>query len=430
MTIWLWIGFVFVVLVFLAIDLGVFHRDSRKISTREATIWTLIWIGTALLFNVGVYYLYEYQVMGIGAASAGGDAIGGGEAALEFLTGYVIEKSLSLDNIFVIALIFAYFGVPLQFQHRVLFYGILGALVMRGGMILIGAALIERFTWVTYAFGGLLVITALRMLSVDDEKVEPEKNPLVKFARLVFPVSPALEGEKFFTRVDGKRAITPLFLVLLVVESSDLLFAIDSIPAIFAITHEPFLVFTSNVFAILGLRSMYFVLASILETFRHLKTSLVFVLLFVGAKMLLAHQIEIPTGLSLGIIALMLVAGLLASLIPGQQVHEHPFPTLDAAVTAVRRQTKKLIVALIGITVILIGIAMIVLPGPATVVIPAGLAILGTEFLWARRLLERSKVEALKLYRKATGGGDGENAQGEPGDAVEVADASDKANEQ
>ena len=322
MMVWLWVGFVGLVLGMLALDLGVFHRHSRVVRTGEAAGWTAGWVACALLFNLGVYYLYEHHLFGIGNQI--GHPLAGREAALQFFTGYVIEKSLSLDNIFVIALIFSYFGVRLEYQHRVLFWGIMGALVLRGVMIAAGAVLIHRFAWITYVFGGLLLLTALKMLVSRQEHLEPDRNPLVRLARRLYPVSPTFEGERFFTSVAGRRAITPLFLVLLVVESSDVLFAVDSIPAIFAVTKDPFLVFTSNVFAILGLRSLYFVLASVLNRFRFLKISLVVLLAFVGMKMMLAHHYPIPTPVSLAVICAILAGGVLASLAANRRVGGPP----------------------------------------------------------------------------------------------------------
>ncbi|UCF34526.1 MAG: TerC family protein [Phycisphaerales bacterium] len=313
MAIWLWMGFIACVLGLLALDLGIFHRKAHAVHTREALLWTAFWVVLALVFNAAVYYMYEHHWLGIGLEV--GHELTGKQAALQFFTGYVIEKSLSLDNIFVIALIFAYFNVPAVYQHRVLFWGILGALIMRGLMIAAGAALIQRFDWIVYVFGAFLLATAVKMLIVRHEKLEPDKNPAVRLARFFYPVSAHFEEQRFFTRVGGRRAITPLFLVLLVVESSDVLFAVDSIPAIFAITRDPFLVFTSNVFAILGLRSLYFALAGIMARFRYLRISLVFVLAFVGVKMLLAHHRPIPTWVSLSIICAILLIGVVASLI-------------------------------------------------------------------------------------------------------------------
>ena len=237
------------------------------------------------------------------------------EESLEFITGYIIELSLSMDNVFIIALIFAYFRVPLAHQHRVLFWGILGALLMRGVMIGIGAALVQRFDWMLYVFGGFLVITGIKMVLSNDDGVHPEKNPVIRIARKLFPISPQFEDHKFFTRFDGKFAMTPLALVLLMVETTDLVFAVDSIPAIFAVTQKPFIVFTSNVFAILGLRSLYFVLANAIGYFRFLKVGLSIVLVFIGGKMLLASWWHIPTGASLLVVASIIVISMIVSIL-------------------------------------------------------------------------------------------------------------------
>ncbi|MBN2563368.1 MAG: TerC/Alx family metal homeostasis membrane protein [Phycisphaerae bacterium] len=393
MSLWLWLGFILFILTMLGLDLGVFNRKAHVVSTGEALVWTAFWVMLALAFNCGVYWIYEQDIAGASAMS--GSDMSGQQAALQFFTGYVIEKSLSLDNIFVIALIFAFFQVPAAYQHRVLFWGVLGALVLRGAMIAAGAALIHRFGWVTYIFGGLLIVTAVKMLILRHDNIEPERNPLVRLARRFYPVSGRFEEHRFFTRLDGRRAITPLFLVLLVVESSDALFAVDSIPAIFAITHDPFLVFTSNIFAILGLRSLYFALAGVMDKFRYLKTSLVFVLAFVGVKMLLAHHHAIPTLVSLTVIGGILSVGVLASIFaPRRDTAPLAPPPLSADAEPARsvwRRLRRLFVLLIGGSVLAIGFAMILLPGPAVLVIPAGLAILASECLWARRILAKRK---------------------------------------
>ena len=313
MVILIWLAFLILILSLLAMDLGVLNRKAHVIHAKEALLWTLFWVGLSLIFNVIVYFMYQHHWLGIGEHI--GHPVSGGEAALNFFTGYLIEKSLSLDNIFVIALIFSYFKVPAMYQHRVLFWGILGALIMRGIMILAGVALIQKFAWVIYVFGGLLIFTSFRMLYFKHDKMEPEKNPLVKFARRIYPVSQTYEGKSFFTRIKGKRAITPLFLVLLVIESTDVIFAVDSIPAIFAITYDPFIVFTSNVFAILGLRSLYFALAAVLEKFQYVKFSLMVILAYVGVKMILTHYYKIPTYISLIIICVLLLVGILASIL-------------------------------------------------------------------------------------------------------------------
>ncbi len=326
MTLLLWLGFLALILTLLALDLGVFHRRSRVVSVGSALRWTLTWVSVAMLFNVAVYYLYEHKMLGSGLIP--GHELSGKQAALQFLAGYLVEYSLSVDNLFVIAVIFSYFSVPREFQHRVLFWGILGAIVMRGVMILAGAALIHRFEWVIYVFGALLLITALRMLFAGDGQIEPDRNPFVKLARRMYPVTPDYVQEHFFSRIDGRRAITPLFLVLVLVESTDVLFAVDSIPAIFAITYDPFIVFSSNVFAILGLRSLYFALAGAMGMFDYLKYSLVCVLAFIGVKMLLSHVYPIPIEISLLVIATLLGAGVGVSLLSRRKLEQ---PPADAA---------------------------------------------------------------------------------------------------
>jgi tellurite resistance protein TerC len=420
MTVWLWIVFLAVVFGLLALDLGVFHRRAHALRISEAAAWTTVWVILALLFNVAVYFLYEHHVFGIGGEI--GHHLDGEQAALQFFTGYIIEKSLSLDNIFIIALIFSYFSIPAIHQHRVLYWGILGALLMRGLMIAAGAALIARFSWVTYAFGGLLILTAIKMLIARHDNLNPNRNPLVHLARRLYPVSPRLDGQRFFTHVDAKRAVTPLLLVLLVVESSDVLFAVDSIPAIFAVTRDPFLIFTSNVFAILGLRSLYFVLAGVMDRFRYLKMSLVFLLAYVGVKMLLAHHHPIPTLMSLAIIGGILSVGVLASILAG---HRDSAPLVSPLAADLEdlaacswKHFRRLVVLLLGAGILVVGIAMIVLPGPAIIVIPAGLAILGTEFLWARHLLTkmvRSGETILMHGRKQPKAGQNESAADDRG---------------
>ena len=309
----LWTGFVALILLLLALDLGVFNKRAHVVSIREALKWTGLWVTVALLFNALVYVIYQHHWLGMGTHPHQEPT--GKDAALKFLTGYIVEESLSLDNVFVMALIFSYFRVPPQYQHRVLFWGILGAQIMRGVMIGAGTALIHRFDWVIYVFGGFLIFTAVKLMFTKEEEMHPERNWAVRLARKIYPVSKELDGKKFFTRVNGKRAVTPLFIVLLLVESTDVMFAVDSIPAIFAITQDPFIVYTSNIFAILGLRSLYFALAGSMDKFRYLRPSLVFVLGFVGAKMLLSHHKPIPIGVSLGVIVGILFIGAVASVV-------------------------------------------------------------------------------------------------------------------
>jgi len=318
-TIWLWIGFIALIMVFLAIDLGVFNRKAHIIGIREAIGWTIVWVVAALLFNTAVYFMYEHHLFGIGT-HAGRVDLDGTQAAAKFFTGYIIEKSLSLDNIFVISMIFTYFGVPAVYQHRVLFWGILGAIILRGLMIGAGTTALHYFDPMIYVFGTILILTALKMLLSKHEEVHPEKNPLVNLAKRFFPVTNEYHGEKFTVRLDGRLFLTPLFLVLLVVESMDVVFAVDSIPAIFAITTDPFIVFTSNIFAILGLRSLYFALSAMIRKFRYLKQSIIIILLYVGCKMMFTNLIEkyelsnTMTWVSLGVIFGIMAVGVIVSL--------------------------------------------------------------------------------------------------------------------
>jgi tellurite resistance protein TerC len=295
-TVSLWIGFNLFVLLLLALDLGLFHRRSHVVSIREATVWSVVWVALALLFAGGLRLTM------------------GPTPALEFLTGYLIEKSLSVDNLFIFALLFGYFGVPAAYQHRVLFWGILGALATRAAFILAGSTLLAQFHWMIYVFGGFLVLTGIRMGLVGEIEVHPEKNPLLRLARRVLPTTDGFREGRFFARENGRWAVTPLFLVLLLVESTDVVFAVDSIPAIFAVTLDPFIVYTSNVFAILGLRSLYFVLAGAMRSLPHLKLGLAAVLVFVGAKMVLADVYKVPIGISLAVVATLIGASVAASL--------------------------------------------------------------------------------------------------------------------
>lgn len=292
----LWVIFNVFVLGMLALDLGVFHRKAHTLSKLEAAVWTAIWIGLAMLFALGIWH---WQ---------------GSHRALEFLAGYLIEKSLSLDNIFVFLLIFSYFKVAPRYQHRVLFWGILGALVMRGAMIATGAALLRNFHWVLYVFGGFLIVTGIRFAFEKEVSVEPEKNPVLGLLRRVVRVTRSFHEQHFFVRESGRWFVTPLFVVLVLIESSDLVFAVDSIPAVFAITRDTFIVYTSNVFAILGLRALYSLLAGLMPMFRYLNVGLGVILSFVGAKMLLSEYYDIPTPLSLVVIAVVLAGTILASL--------------------------------------------------------------------------------------------------------------------
>ncbi len=313
----IWALFILLVVLLLALDLGVFNKNAHEISTKEATRWTVLWVFISLLFNALIYVMYENNWLGIGLHI--GNPLTGEEAALKFFTGYLIEKSLSIDNIFVIAMIFAYFKIPLMYQHRVLFWGILGAIVFRGVIIVVGTSIMRNVEWVNYVFGGLLILSATKMLVTRHDNIEPYKNPIIRLIKRFYPIADALDGGKFFTVVNGKKAMTLLMVALLVIESTDIFFAVDSIPAIFAITTDAFIVFTSNIFAILGLRSLYFVLASMMDKFRYIKMSLVFVLAFVGVKMLLVHHFQFPVFVSLSVILGILLVGIISSVMAAKQ---------------------------------------------------------------------------------------------------------------
>ena len=295
LSIWFWVAFNAFVLLMLALDLGVFHRKAHDVSLREASIWSTVWVVLALGFAGAVYAWW------------------GPASALQFLTGYVIEKSLSVDNIFVFVMLFSYFAVPTPYQHRVLFWGILGALVMRGAFIGAGTYLLQQFHWVIYVFGAILLVTGIK-LALRSAAYDPADNPVLKLARRVLPLTPQLHGQRFWVKEGTRWVATPLFLVLLLVEATDVVFAIDSIPAIFAVTNEPFLVYTANVFAILGLRTMYFLLAGVVHRFVYLKYGLAAVLVFVGAKMILTDVYKVPIIVSLAVIAALIAGSIVASL--------------------------------------------------------------------------------------------------------------------
>jgi tellurite resistance protein TerC len=294
----MWGCFIALVLGMLALDLGVFNRRPHAIEPREALRWTLVWIGVSLAFNVFVYFRF------------------GPTTGMEFLTGYLIEKALSVDNIFVFLVIFSYFSVPKEYQHRVLFWGVLGAIILRAVFIILGAAILHHFHWVLYLFGAFLVVTGIKILAQKHGDFDPAQNPLVRWFERYVPMIRDCRGGHFFLVRDGRRYATPLLLVLLVVEASDVVFAVDSIPAIFAVTQDPFIVFTSNIFAILGLRSLYFLLAEMVGRFRYLKVGLGLVLAFVGVKMLISDWFKIPIGISLATIVLLFGGSILASWVP------------------------------------------------------------------------------------------------------------------
>lgn len=317
LPLWAWFAFFGFIAVMLALDLGVFHRDSHVVSTKEALIWCAVWATLALSFG-GALHFWR-----------------GSETAQQYVAAYLVELCLSVDNVFVFILVFAYFRVPPQWQHRVLFWGILGAVGMRAVFILVGVSVLARFHWIIYLFGAFLIYTGVKMAlsKGHDTEVDPEKNIAVRLFRKLFPVSPAMDGGKFFTYVDGRRMATPLFLVLLVVETTDLVFALDSLPAVLAITQDGFVALTSNIFAILGLRSLYFALSGIMQLFRFLKLGLATILVFIGAKMLMEYfHIEIPTSASLGVIGGVLTLSIVASVL----IREKPKPAVPPASTGPR----------------------------------------------------------------------------------------------
>jgi tellurite resistance protein TerC len=289
--------FTLFILAMLAIDLGIFNREAHVVKVREAVIWSIIWVALALIFNAGVWW-YE-----------------GSTKALEFLTGYLIERALSFDNIFVFVIIFSYFAVPQRLHHRALFWGVLGALITRAIFIAAGTALITRFEWILYVFGAILVVSGWKMLRQKNVEVHPDRNLFIRLARTLFPVTQGYESGTFFSRVDGRFALTPLFLVLVTIETTDVVFAVDSIPAVFGVTQDPFIVYTSNIFAILGLRATYFLLAGVMDTFYYLSHALSAILIFIGLKMLVADFVHVPVLLSLLVVALMLAVSIIASII-------------------------------------------------------------------------------------------------------------------
>jgi len=334
--IWIWGAFLAFVLGMLALDLGVFHKEAHEVKIKEALTWSAVWIALALVFNVGIFFLWDNIYPKSEYSSQ--------EAGMAFLAGYLVEKALSVDNIFVFLMVFAYFKVPAQYQHRVLFYGIIGALVFRSLFIAAGAALLENFFWLMIVFGAFFIFTGVKMVIIKDKEVDPEKNPIIRGFRKMMPVTPNFVGQNFFTRIDGRLWATPLFITLLFIELTDIIFAVDSIPAIFAITKDPFIVFTSNVFAILGLRALFFALAGLMKLFHYLSYGLAAILVFVGGKMLYAYMEKVVypdwpkfnVGLSLGIIITILAVSIVLSIIrppakPAHVIpgHDEPEPEAD-----------------------------------------------------------------------------------------------------
>src|SRR5690606_3569711 len=313
-----WGVFIAFIILFLALDLGVFNRTPHVIKTKEAAIWTSIWITIALGFSGIIFWLFSEGLVDNPTGLTPENAV------LKYITGYLIELSLSIDNVFVIAVIFSSFAIPQKYQHEVLFWGILGAIVFRALMIFFGVALINKFDWIIYVFGAFLLFTAFRMLTHKESEFDPKKSKVFRYMKKLFPISYKMDGDKFFIKRMGIRAATPLFVALIIIELTDILFALDSIPAILAITSDPFIVFSSNILAILGLRSMYFLISRMLSKFRFINYSLVVILAFVGVKMIISHHVEIPEWLSLGVIGVSLAAGIVASLLIPNPNPEEP----------------------------------------------------------------------------------------------------------
>lgn len=309
----LWIGFGLLILALLAFDLGVLNRKAHVPSTKEALTWTSGWVSLSLMFSVFLYFAYQNGWI------ENPEQLSPKDAWVKYLTGYLVEQSLSMDNVFVIAIIFGYFRIPQKYQHRVLFWGILGAVVFRGIMIGIGVALIHRFAWIIYVFGVLLLYSAWKMMRSGDAPIDLRHNSTIRLIRKIYPVTTHFKGERFFFRRMGLNLATPLFVALMVIETTDIMFAFDSIPAIFAITTDPFIVYTSNIFAILGLRALYFVLASVMDKFKYLKPALVFILFFVGVKMILGPHVHLPEWLSLAVVVVALAAGILVSIFSSEE---------------------------------------------------------------------------------------------------------------
>lgn len=396
MTVSIWIGVIALIIGLLVLDLVILNRGARMVCVKEALVWTMTWVVLALCFNVFVYFLYENNWLGWSDVAS--HDFSGQQAAVQFLTGFLMEKSLSIDNIFVIAMIFSYLKVPVVEQHRLLLWGVLGAIGLRVIMVTLGTVLMARFHWIVYLFGGLLVATAVRMMMIRQDNINIGHSPLLPLIKKFYPITDNYKDGNFFSTLNGNRAITPLLLALILVVSTNLMFALDSIPAIFAVTQDPFLVFTCNVFSVLGLRALYFTIAGYVDRFRYIKLSLVFVLVYFAAKMMLIHTYPIPNIVSLVTIGSILTLGVLASLwVPPLDVDKRAEPLFTDLVTLAvlsYRQARRIVVLVLGTSVLLVGIAMIVLPGPAVVVIPVGLGILAIEFAWARRWLRKMRRTA------------------------------------
>ena len=394
--------FILSILCLLALDLGLVHRRIQHISYFEALAQSGFWIVIGLSFSIVIYFNYEFNWFE--QVSAGND-MSGKQAVLQYLTAYLVEKSLSMENLFIMGLIFTSLKIPVHHQHRVLLWGILGAIILRGIMIFGGIELVNSFDWMIYLFGGIIILSAFKLLANQTKPDSIETNPLVGFLIRHIPLSKHTDNGELFTRIDGKWFITPLFTAMLLVESADLLFAIDSIPAVIAISRDPFIVYSSNIFAILGLRALYFVLASALQKLHYLKLGLVIILFYIGIKIMISHYHQIETMTSLIIISAILIISIAMSLRKKEHVDFIEASPLAGDLGKIYLVTyagfKRILISLIGTSVIIVGIIMIFTPGPAIIVIPAGLAILATEFIWARVLLKKFKDKFIH-YSKET----------------------------
>jgi len=395
-VVWIGFGFFVFVLMMVVIDLGVFPRKRHSISIQESLAWTGVWVVLALVFNIFVFYLYDYNWFGW--TDIPSHDLSGRAAAVQFFAAFLLEKSLSVDNIFIIAMVFAYFRIPLSEQHRVLFWGILGAVALRGVMIASGVALIEWSDWVAYLLGGLLIVSAAKMLVIRHDNLRPDQNIAVRLARRCWPITNELYGNRFFVNESGLRAATPLFLTLLLVGTSNVIFAIDSIPAVFSVTRDPFLIFTSNIFAVLGLRSLYFAVAGMMHKFRFLKMSLVFLLAFAGVQMMLSVHYAIPGFVSLAIICGFLGVGILASAFSAPldtaRLVSPLVDDLEELLFLTYREARRVVILVVGMTIVLLGILMLALPAPGMLTIILGLTILALEFAWARKWLKGVRAMA------------------------------------
>lgn len=412
----LWTGLFLLVFTLVMLDLGVLHRHARHIPLYEALAMSAFWISLGLGFAFFIYFAYAHDWLHINSNAE----LTARQALLEYLTAYTIEKTLSFDNLFVMAIIFQHFRVPVIYQHRVLMWGILGAIVLRSGFILAGVYVLNSFAWMNYVFGTLLLLATLKYISRYLQKNATRDNLPVKLARRFLTIEETIDDGQIIKRMDGRLIATPLFITLLLIESADLMLAMDSVPAIMAVSREPFILISSNLFALLGLRALYFVLASALQQFHYLRLSMVLILLFIAVKMLLIHFYPIDTLVSLGIILGILGLGIIASLLDkrrGPILATSPLADdLGRIYEITFTGLKRILILFIGSSVVIIGVIMIFTPGPAIVVIPMGLAILATEFIWARRLLRKMERKLVHYSKETIGFFRRNKKSGEPAD--------------